>query len=335
MARVEGGEVVELDFEIPGKTPSLLDAIFLGRVIEIQKPLQAAFVDVGEERPGLLPLREGKLPPLKEGESVLVQVTRTENPLENKGVRLTRMITLRLGPLLYTPFKPGLSFSKKVKDRKGFDTLFPLGPEEGLIVRHMAKPEKKLTDLFLQLREEWGQIQSRLNTKPPFCVSPPLTLFERILRQLNPSDSLFVDDRKFLKGNATYTRERAFDERCEDVWDSLFSPEILLPQGGNLYIEETRGLTVIDVNSEGMLRHSLPFNRKAIGEALRQIQLRDIGGKIVIDLIDTPQDLKPLLQALTVPSDVEIFGLSHLGLLEFIRRRKRLSLPQRLKFQLN
>ena len=51
MARLEGKDIVELDFEIPGKPPSLLNGIYLGRVVEVQKPLQAAFVDIGEEKP--------------------------------------------------------------------------------------------------------------------------------------------------------------------------------------------------------------------------------------------------------------------------------------------
>jgi len=338
VARLEKDEVVELDSEIPGKLSSLLGGIFLGRIIEIQKPLQAAFVDVGEAKPGLLPLREGNLPVLKQGDSVLVQVSRTENPLEDKGVRLTRLITLSLGPLLYTPLKPGLSFSKKLKERQGFQDLFPLFPGEGLIVRHWATLEDPLQEMFLQLRQEWKEIQSKAMGKPPACLWPAPDLFARVLRALGPSDKMTTDDRHLAAktlGRATFSREKAFDERCEDAWDSLFSSEIALAQGGSLYIEETRGLVVIDVNSGGALRSSLPFNRLAIREALRQVRLRDLGGKIVIDLINPPKAASSLLQGLDIPSDTEILGVSSMGLLEMIRRRRRLSLPQRLKLELN
>lgn len=338
MARKEGGVIVDLDFEIPGNPPSQWGGIYLGRVVEIQKPLQAAFVDLGQAHPGLLPLREGRLSPVKQGETVLVQVNRTENPLEGKGVRLTRLITLSLGPLFYTPFRPGLSLSKKIKDREAFKNLFPLGPEEGLVVRYGASQNDPLLDLFLQLREEWGTIQQQLAEKPPFCVSPPPTLLTRVLRSLSPSQRLMVDDRKIgllTKGRGIFSQEKAFDEDCEEAWDSLSSTEVPMPQGGNLSIEETKALVVIDVNSQGALKQILPFNRAAIKEALRQIRLRDLGGKIVMDLIGAPQELPPLLQGLSIPSDVEIFGLSPLHLLEMIRRRRRLSLPQRLKLQLN
>lgn len=338
MARKEGGIVVDLDFEIPDAAPSLWGGIYLGKVVEIQKPLQAAFVDVGQAHPGLLPLREGKLPPVIQGETVLVQINRTGNPLEGKGVRLTRLITLSLGPLLYTPLRTGLSLSKKIKDREAFKNLFTLRPEEGLLVRHGAIVADSLKDLFLNLRQEWDAIQQQLPQKPPFCLSPPPGLLTRVLRSLSPSDRLVVDDRKIgllTKGRAQFSQEKAFDEDCELAWDSLSSTDVPIPQGGNLSIEETKALVVIDVNSQGALKQILPFNRAAIKEALRQIRLRGLGGKIIMDLIGSPQELPPLLQGLSVPTDVEIFGLSPLHLLEMIGRRRRLSLPQRLKLQIN
>jgi ribonuclease G len=338
MVRLERGKVVELDFEIPEQSTSMLGAIYYGRVIEIQKPLSAAFVDIGEKRLGMLPLREGKLDPIKQGDGVLVQVSRTENPLEEKGVRLTRLITLALGPLLYTPFTVGLSLSKKLKEKEIFKGLFPISPKEGLVIRHWASAQDPLKDWFFQLRAEWAALLEKPLEKAPVCLSPGPDLLTRILRSLSLVDTLTVDDRSIStrsQGRGVYVREQTFNEPCEDAWESLFSPEISLAKGGSLYIEETRGLTVIDVNSHGALRHSLSFNREAVGEALKQIHLRELGGKIVIDLIGAPKDANLLLQGNFIPSDLQIWGISPMGLLEMIRRRRRLSLPQRLKLQLN
>lgn len=282
MARKEGNEIVALDFEIPGQTPSLWGAIYVGRVVEIQKPLQAAFVEIGLPHLGFLPLREGKLAPLNQGDAVLVQISRTENPLEAKGVRLTRLITLSLGSLLYTPFRPGLSLSKKITDKEGFKNLFPLQSDEGLIVRQGTSLGNHLLDLLKQLRQEWALIQQQMTHKPPFCVYPPRTLLTRILRSLTPSSRLMIDDRKtalLTQGRAIFSPDKAFDEDCEDAWDSLSSSTIPMAQGGNLTIEETHALVVIDVNSQGALKQALAFNRLAIKEALRQLRLRELGGK--------------------------------------------------------
>jgi ribonuclease G len=295
-------------------------------------------VDIGEAKPGLLPLREGKLPPVKHGDTVLVQVSRTENPLEDKGVRLTRLITLSLGPLLYTPLTPGLSLSKKLKQREDFKGLFPLQLDEGLIVRHWASLEDPLEEMLLHLRDQWKNIQKQLSGKPPYSVEPAPDLLTRVLRVLASSDKLIIDDRQIsarTQGIGLYSRENAFDDRCEEAWESLFSPEVSLPQGGNLYIEETHGLVVIDVNSGGALRHVLPFNRGAIREILRQVRLRDLSGKIVVDLISAPKAPGVLLQGLDIPSNLKIWGVSPMGLLEMTRQKHRLSLPQRLKLNLN
>lgn len=314
MARVEEGRVVSLDFELQDKPLSLLGGIYAGKVVEIQKPLHMAFVEIGLSKPGMLPLKEEDLLPLRHGDQVLVQVSRTENPLENKGVRLTRLITLSLGSLLYTPFKSGLSLSRRLENRQMFKDFLTLEPGEGVILRHNAHPEENFQQNLTQLREEWKEIQRKMEGRPP-------TLLERAMRSLTPSGH--------------FTRVKTFDDRCEDAWESLSSSEIPLSKGGNIYIEETHGLTVIDVNSQGALHYALPFNRMAIEEAFRQITLRELGGKIVIDLVRPPQDISPCLKGLSTPTDTEIWGLSPMGLLELTRRRKRLSLPQRLKLQLN
>ncbi len=327
-ARIENGQVVEMDFEIQGKSSSKLGGIYKGKVIEIQKPLRAAFIDIGDEKPGMLPLSEGNLPQLTHGESVLVQVTRTENPIEDKGVRLTRMITLSLGPLLYTPFKKGLSLSKRLKERDAYP--FNLKDEEGLIVRHWAEPDESLQEMLEQLRKEWDSIKG--------TGKPGEDLLTRVLRSLGPGETITIDSLSLLaktKGRGVYLKDGAFDERCETAWESLSDPEVSVPQGGSLYIEETHGLTVVDTNSGGALRHLTPFNHRAVKEAIHQIRLRDLSGKIVIDLIDSPKHAEPLIKGLHLPSDLEIWGLSNMGLLEMIRRRKRLSLPRRLKYQLN
>ena len=76
--------------------PWLVDNLYLGRVTARDPGLAAAFVDIGCERPGLLPLDEAPKG-LSEGDSVAVRVTRT--PQADKGLRLTGC---RLPPELRT-----------------------------------------------------------------------------------------------------------------------------------------------------------------------------------------------------------------------------------------
>jgi Ribonuclease G/E len=60
--------------------------IHLGRVVKLERTLNAAFVEIGLDRPGLLPLK--KHDSLSEGDAVAVQVRRDAR--EEKGVRLAR-----------------------------------------------------------------------------------------------------------------------------------------------------------------------------------------------------------------------------------------------------
>jgi Ribonuclease G/E len=66
--------------------PSLADNIYLGRVAALQPKLGAAFIDIGADRPGFLPLDEAPKG-LSEGDSLILRVAR--DATVEKGARLT------------------------------------------------------------------------------------------------------------------------------------------------------------------------------------------------------------------------------------------------------
>ncbi len=69
--------------------PTLADNIYLGRVVARQAKLGAAFVDIGADRPGFLPLDEAPKG-LSEGDSLILRVAR--DATVEKGVRLTARV---------------------------------------------------------------------------------------------------------------------------------------------------------------------------------------------------------------------------------------------------
>jgi Ribonuclease G/E len=81
-AWVEDGEPVELHVERGDIQPA--GSIHLGRVVRLSPGLDAALVDIGEERPGFLPVR-GRPP--HEGARIVVQVRRETQ--RDKGARLS------------------------------------------------------------------------------------------------------------------------------------------------------------------------------------------------------------------------------------------------------
>lgn len=115
-----------------------------------------------------------------------------------------------------------------------------------------------------------------------------------------------------------------------------------LPSGGNLVIDHTEALTVIDVNSSkytgnGSTLQDTIFhvNKEAAVEIARQLRLRDIGGIIIIDFIDMAQPTKrdEILQILTRETALDctktrVLGMTALNLVEITRKKARQSLYQ-------
>lgn len=84
--RWRDGRLIQALIE-PAAGFSQVGAIHLGRVLRIEKGLNAAFVEIGEKQPGLLPLKRHAA--LTEGQAVVVEIRRDGRAAEGKGPRLS------------------------------------------------------------------------------------------------------------------------------------------------------------------------------------------------------------------------------------------------------
>ncbi len=118
---------------------------------------------------------------------------------------------------------------------------------------------------------------------------------------------------------------------------------VWLPCGGNLIIEQTEALNVIDINTGKMKMDSrkrdaiLTCNRQAAEEIVRQMRLRNLSGIIIIDFINMSErgDWTKLLEHLSAccksdPQQVSLVDVTALGLVEMTRQKKYASLKQTL-----
>jgi len=118
------------------------------------------------------------------------------------------------------------------------------------------------------------------------------------------------------------------------IISDITKPRINLYTGGYIIIEKTEALTTIDINSGSF--KSLPSSRQtslwvnylAIYEIAKQIKLRNIGGIIIIDFIDSSNqyDQMKLLRYIDTllkkdQTKCTIVQVSELGLLELTRTR--------------
>ena len=121
--------------------------IYLGKVGRPIPSMQAAFVDLGLERPGFLHSRslgprvadeDGEAPApdirdlVHEGQEVLVQAIR--DPIAGKGLRLTTEITLAAGHIVLTPFGRQIGVSRRIEDEGERERL------RQLLLRRIRRP---------------------------------------------------------------------------------------------------------------------------------------------------------------------------------------------------
>ena len=374
VALVAGGRLRELFVERQ-RGSSLLGNVYLGRVTKVLTSVNAAFVDCGLERSAFLSAGDARpysqqdgnkydiSELVEEGRELLVQVI--ADPIGDKGARICARISLSGRNLVFLPKGQKINISRKltdVEERQRLSKIVEDGiaSKEGAIIRTIAK-EADSTTVIEELRDlqaRWSKILVSANkVRAPSCVEMELPTVLRNLRdRLVPSiDSIVVDDSEMFSIARNFCDrfipdfverfelrlppETAFDDyEIEEQIENMMSPEVNLPSGGSLFIEETQSMTVIDVNTGRFSNKAsretavLRTNMEASKEIALQLQLRNIGGIIIVDFINmkTLEDRSKVLLKLknavsTDTAHVQLTTFSDFGLLELTRRRSRSS----------
>lgn len=296
---------------------------------------------------------------LRSGQEILVQVTK--EPMGSKGARVTTYVALPAHYLVLMPTVNYVGVSRRITNegerkrlRQIADRIRPEGT--GVIVRTAAEgaAETLLTDDVAFLQQMWQRVLERARTaKAPALVYQDLKLIRRVVRDLFTEDvDRFVIDSPEEHGRvadllgsfAPQLKERLVLHRdAEPVFekygvereiDRALRRKVWLKSGGYIMIDRTEALTVIDVNTGKYVGKTdlastiLKNNLEAVGEIVRQITLRDIGGIILADFIDMEKEdhRKKVLDALhdAVQRDrakLHVIDLTALGLVEITRKR--------------
>jgi len=348
-------------------TPSKVGAIYLGRVARFSDSMDAAFIDLGHGTDGVLfgshtsPGKAAKksspiTEKLTEGEKCLVQIIKDAKG--DKGLQLSTFIELSEQFVILKPQASGITFSRKIKDEefrsKVTQLITPL--DGGYVIRSSAlnHPTRILQEQALHLHRIWAGIATAIDKD-----SKPRRLLAATPEALMAAQTATGPDVKILTNDAqTYQQiktalaaqsnttiglalqtagtEPLFDQfQIEDQVSAASDMRLPLPRGGNITIEETEALCVIDVNSgatgklAGLKSAARQINEEAARLALAQIRLRNISGIIIIDFIqmagkDQNRALEELLKNLAKsdPCPVRIIGMTELGLMQLTRQRK-------------
>jgi ribonuclease E len=279
LALLEGRVLVEHSVTTTTDADTSIDGnIYLGRVQNVLPGMEAAFVDIGTPKNGVLYRGDVSFDPdeveekqprierlLKAGQSVVVQVTK--NPIGAKGARLTQEVSLAGRFVVMVPGEPQThGISKRLPDderrrlRRVLEGLRP--PDAGLIVRTAAEgaADEELERDVARLRDQWEQISAlAARSKPARLLyqEPPLPL--RIVREEFTKEyrGVLIDDR------ALYEEVRAYIEAV--------TPE--LAERVEYYDAEEEGLPLFE-------RHHV--NEQLLKALDRKVWLPS-GGSLVVD----------------------------------------------------
>lgn len=256
---------------------------------------------------------------VKTGDELLVQIIK--EPIANKGCRITTKISLAGRFVVLLPNERNIGVSKKIPSRKERHRLRQIArdllPEgHGIIIRTTCdgKSEEILKRDIKNLLKKWASIEKKAReNEPPFCVYNDSGMTNSIMRDLfsDEINSVVVDTRREYRTLKRYIKDVAPDLSDKLIYHSSHTPvfdayhniekdlqrslekKVWLKNGGYLFIEHTEAFTSIDINSgrfmgkKGQDENALKVNLDAAREIARQVRLRDIGGLIMIDFIDT------------------------------------------------
>jgi Rne/Rng family ribonuclease len=310
---------------------------------------------------------------LKEGQEVLVQVVK--EPLGTKGARLTSHVTMPGRFLVFMPTVDHVGVSRKIESREERARLRGIvrefreehGFTGGVIIRTAAggRSKEDIVSDLAYFHQVWTEIRQRMEARrPPAVLFQEQSLVTKLLRDLLTDDftAIRLDNEQEYRRVVTlverimpsllgrvklYTKEfPIFDEYgVQAEIDKALRSKVWLKSGGYLVINQTEALVAIDVNTgryvgkrTGRLEDTIvKTNLEAVKEIVRQIRLRDLGGIIVLDLIDMEekknrqkvfQEVEKELRKDRSPS--KPLQVSDFGLVIITRKRVKQSIERQL-----
>ena len=298
---------------------------------------------------------------LQQKPEVLVQILK--EPISSKGPRLSCEISLPGRFMVLTPFNDVVAVSRKIhsaEERKRLQRIVEsIKPKNfGIIVRTAAegKNTAELHGDILALAESWKTVQQNLKAaKAPQKILGEQDKTTSILRDLlsDKFQRIIVDDKRIMSETKEYIARIMPEQQeivslhsaAQPVFDAYgvtkqvkasFGKTVNLPSGSYLIIEHTEAAHVIDVNSgtrgaeANQEANALATNVEAIGEIARQLRLRDLGGIIILDIIDMklPENRKRIYDAMEEAMATDrarhtILPMSKFGIMQITRQRLR------------
>ena len=286
VAIMEGPDLVEYYSESPGSV-SLVGNIYLAVVRNVLPGMEAAFVDIGEGKNGVLYADDVYVDPerfgrgsrprveqvISEGDEVIVQVRR--DSMGAKGPRLRGHISLAGRFLVLQPGLSNVAISQRLSRaersrlRQVVGEMVP--PGFGVIARTAARQatSKEIESEVATLADRWSAITDEADRGGgPRLLHRDSDLLIRVIREHFTSETrrVEIDDKDSHKRALDYLRSvdkdlvsrvRRYENpiplferfHVDDQVRKALKRRVPLPSGGHLVFDSTEALTVVDVNT--------------------------------------------------------------------------------------
>ena len=268
------------------------------------------------------------------GETMLVQVT--GHAEEGKALPVTQKVLFKSRYAIFTPEAPGLNISRSIKDDDLRDTILGIAHEVmgespmGLILRSscaVADPDEIAEDIAAMadlatavLSDTEGEAECLTEGDGPHVLAW----------------------RDWVEPAEVVTAEGSFESHgVLEMIAGLRDPRVTLGGGAFAFVEPTRALVAVDVNTGSDTSPAAALKANiALGRDLpRQLRLRGLGGQITLDLAPMPKKdrraFEMAIKAAFRSDSIEtvLAGWTPLGHYELQRQRARVPLAALLEEQ--
>ena len=265
---------------------TLVGNIYVGKVRSVLPGLEAAFIDIGTEKNGVIyagDLNSGRRTHgrgprierlLKSGQRLLVQVDK--DPMGGKGPRLTSQVTLPGRHLVLAPSNNMTGISRRLPQNERARLRQIIEAEKpngfGVIVRTAASGASR-TEIASEIEHlvaSWREIdESSKGGSAPRVVHREPSLLIRAIREHFTQECrrLLIDEADAYQSLVRYLEQVApnlvgkvhlSEEGDQELFERFqvddqllraMDQKVWLPSGGHLVIDRTEALTVVDVNT--------------------------------------------------------------------------------------
>ncbi len=327
LALVSGGKLQDFFADFETSKPFLVGATFVGEIDRLSKNSNSYFVSLPEKQSGFLKGVKN----LKAGDKVLLQ-SRLFSSKKNM-LQVTANLSFRGPYVVITVGTRKINFSRNIQNKLRRQSLKDLAEKYseiknrnyGIIFRSICKISCD------------NEIRADIEKQLSRCVKVSST---------EPKDILIVEDAPNALEKAKQEwpifeeQEAMRGIQCFDsfsIWEQILMLQdfyVNLPSGGNFSIEPTEALVAIDVNTgrDTSISAGLKSNLEAIAEIPRQLRIRGLGGKIVIELGPLLRKQREKIESILRKSlnsysdKIRIAGWTPLGNLELEKSRDRMPL---------